>query len=289
MRRLLLALTAVSALVLAGCTASPPAPRPTASVVRLTSARSTAAADGSTPAARAVEASRALFAASPGVVLAPEDDGSAQAAAAIAAERLHVPMLLTAAGSTATPAASTAADPVAAEAHRLGATWTVGFGAGARIARLRARPASITPPGSVSQPCAVVVATDPSADPAALATARAAGATVVQAETTDLNGDPGVVQAIAAAKDDRVVLVGSAFAQRADLSWSVAAARTGWAYAGGAQRAWDGRSLHIALYGTPADAQLGVLGQQPEAATIARVKSLSAQYGALTDRSPGTR
>ena len=169
------------------------------------------------------------------------------------------------------------------EAHRLGATWSVGFGARSRIAGLRARPAG-TAPVAAQRPRAIVVATDPAADPAALATARAAGATVVRARSTDLNGDAGAVAAIAAARTRRVVLLGSAFAVRSDLAWSVAAARTGWTYAGGTQRAWDGRSLHIALYGTPSSPQLGVLGQQAEGPAIARVRSLSSQYAALTGR-----
>jgi hypothetical protein len=280
MRRLLLALTAASALLLSGCTATPPHPKPTTSAVRLPSARTTVLAEASTAASRAVETSRALFAASPGVVLAPEGDASAQRSAAAAAERLHVPMLLTArSSSTAAPAAGGAV----AEARRLGATWSVRFGDADGIAGLRARRASIAPVPR-PRPRAVVVATDPAEDVAALATAGAAGAPVVRAASADLNGDAAVVRALAAAKDQRVLLVGGAFADRADLAWSVAAARTGWSYADGAQRAWDGRSLHVALYGTPGDTQLGVLGQQPEGATIGRVKSLTRQYAALTDR-----
>ena len=176
-----------------------------------------------------MEASRALFAASPGVVLAPQDDADAQRTAAAAAERLHVPMLLTATASTATAAP----DGVAAEANRLGATWSVGFGAGTRLAGLRSRPAGIAAPRSTPQPCAIVVATAPAADPAAIATARAAGAVVIPASSPDLNAQSAVVKALAAAKNDRVVLLGSAFAGRADLAWSVSAARTGWTYSGG--------------------------------------------------------
>ncbi|MBW4041946.1 MAG: hypothetical protein HIU86_07430 [Acidobacteria bacterium] len=278
-RRLLLALTAAATLLLAGCTAAPPQPHPTASAVRFAGARSTVAADGSTAPVRAVEASRALFDASPGVVLAPDGDIAAQRSAAAAAERLHVPMLLTPA-STATPGP----DGAAAEAHRLGATWSVDFGASTPIGGLRARPASIAAPPSAPQAHAIVVATDVAADPAAIATARAAGAAVVQAASPDVNGDAAVVRALAAAQHDRAVLVGSAFAGRPDLVWSVAAARNGWTYAGGTQRAWDGRSLHVALYGTPSDKRLGVLGQQDEPATIARVKALAAQYAPLTTR-----
>ena len=95
-RRLLLVIPVAAALLLAGCTASTEPPRPTATApgVRFTTARSTVVADARAAPERAVEASRALFASSPGVVLAPQDDGAAQRSAAGVAERLHVPMLL---------------------------------------------------------------------------------------------------------------------------------------------------------------------------------------------------
>jgi hypothetical protein len=80
------------------------------------------------------------------------------------------------------------------------------------------------------------------------------------------------------------VLLGSAFAHRGDPGWAVAAARTGWTYPDGGQRAFDGRSLHVALYGTPGDPVLGVLGRQSGPATLARAKALSREYAARTDR-----
>jgi hypothetical protein len=271
MRRLLLSLTVATALLLSACTASPP--KPAVPTARLVPGRTTAVVDASTPATRAIEAGRALFAASSGVVLAPEGDAVAQRSAATTAERLHAPLLLVGAS----------ARPVEAEAHRLGATWSVGFGAGTRLPGLRARsrgaPAQRTTPRPV-----VVLAVDPAADVAALATARAAGARIVPVRSTDLPADAAAVQAVSRARSARVVLIGAAFAQAEDLAWAVAAVRTGWTYPGGTQRAFDGRSLHIALYGTPSDRALGVLGQQGEAATIARARSLSSQYAALTDR-----
>jgi hypothetical protein len=281
---LLLSLAVAATLLLAGCTAAPPLkPTPTGAAARLAAAGTTALVDASTAPARAIQISRDLFAASPGVVLAPEGDAAQQRRAAADAERLHVPMLLIA-GATASPAASPSpsGDRAAAEARRLGATWSVGFG-GAAIPGLRRRAAGSPAPTSVREPLIAVVA-DPSADTASIATAEAAGADVVTATTPDVNDDPAVVQALARAKGARAVLIGAAFAGRSDLAWSVAAARTGWSYPGGTQRAFDGSSLHVALYGTPGDGVLGVLGQQGEAATIARVKSLSSQYAALTDR-----
>jgi hypothetical protein len=145
-RRRLLPLTIVpalvSALLLAGCTASrPQPPHPTEGPLRLASGRTTVVVAATSPAERAVEASRALFAASPGVVLAPEGDPSTQRAAAATAERLHVPMLLVPA-SSGSPSPSTG--PAAAEAHRLGARWSVG--PGLRIAGLRPRTAARTKP-----------------------------------------------------------------------------------------------------------------------------------------------
>ncbi|GAA4735813.1 hypothetical protein GCM10025783_02240 [Amnibacterium soli] len=281
MRRLLLPLTLVSALLLAGCTASrPEPPRPTEPALRLASGRTTAVVDAASPAQRAVQTSRALFAASPGVVLAPEGDPDTQRAAGRTAERLHVPLLLVPA-STGSPAPSTG--PAAAEAHRLGARWSVG--PGLRIPGLRPRSAARTEPEPAPRPDSAVVVATGDDDVAALATATAARARVVRLpEGTDLNGDASAVRALSGAKDARAVLVGRAFAGGTDLAWSVAAARTGWTYAGGSQRAFDGRSLHVALYGTPGDRALGVLGHQGEAATLTRVRALGAQYAALTDR-----
>ncbi|WP_375389698.1 hypothetical protein [uncultured Amnibacterium sp.] len=290
MRRLLLTVLVLAALLLAGCTADPAPPRPTEDAARFATSRATAVVDAPGAPDRAVAASRALFASSPGVVLAPATDGAAQRRAAAEAERLHVPMLLVpggaGTGSSAAPRPSaSSSDPAAAvlrEVRRLGATWAAGFGA--RLPGIAARRAGAVPPLPASTGSMLAIATRASADTAALASARAAGARVVPASSSDLNADAKVVAALADAEDARAVLVGSAFGARDDLAWSVTAARSGWTYADGTQRAWGGSSLHIALYGTPGDPVLGALGQQGGPATISRVRALAAQYAPLTRR-----
>ena len=339
MRRLLLTLAAASTLALAGCTAPTPRPgpttaSPTAAAVRFPGGATVVAVDDATAPARAVAASRAFFAASPGVVLAPDRDGAAQREAAALAARLHVPMLLTpgsspsptgtggatadpsaratASADVSTPAAGPTADPsaaatasaagtagtasaadatvqkaVAAEARRLGARWAVPVGGADRIAGVRSlRPSTAPAPAAPAPPSAVAIAAQPGSDTAALATARAAGATVVDLPdgSADLNASGNAVAALAKAKDARTVLIGGRFAGQRDLDWAVAAARTGWQYPGGGQVPFDGRRLFVALYGTPGDGVLGVLGQQDRPKTIARVRALAKRYGTLTDR-----
>ncbi|WP_233551016.1 hypothetical protein [Amnibacterium setariae] len=291
--RALVVVLAAAALVLSGCTAAP-APEPTrtprSAAVRLVASDATAVADASRAPERAVQVSRSVFAASPGVVLAPAGDGAAQRRAAAEAARLRVPMLLVrgAASASASPSPSPSGTPAAAEdgdvrdeVQRLGATWAVGFGAA--LPGVRARRAGDAAPSAPAGRALVAVVADPGADTAAIATARAAGGQVVTGGP-DLNGSAAAVRALSRAKRARAVLIGSRFHARGDLDWAVTAARTGWTYPDGGQRAWDGRSLHVALYGTPGAPVLGVLGRQDGPATIARATALAGQYQALTAR-----
>jgi len=118
---------------------------------------------------------------------------------------------------------------------------------------------------------------------AALATARAAGATVVLVPGGDPRSSSASVRAIAAV--DRagtaVVAVGPAFGSAADLDWRVATAATGVELPGGGQTLFPGRRL-VALYGTPGTAALGLLGEQDLPGSIARAQQYAAEYQALT-------
>ncbi len=306
----------VTALALTGCTTGTPGPdRPSASPTRAAAVRFAqqdaarpVVVAASTAPARAVQASRVFFAASPGVVVASDGDAAGQRAAGAVAERLHVPMLLlpadptampTPAGASSSPSATLSASAsggsssaaagvraaVAGEVRRLGAEWVAGADAprlpGVRALALGAAPAVTVP----ARPVSTVVAGSSSADTAALATARAAGATVVGLSAgQELPGaSSDAVTALAKAADDPAMLIGSVFARLEDPTWAVAAARTGYQYPGGGQVPFDGR-LFVALYGTPSDGVLGVLGRQGPQATIDRVKALAGQYRALVDR-----
>jgi hypothetical protein len=127
---------AVATLLLAGCTFGPdpsPAP-PTSPVPAVTQTpeplpfelrvpdEPAVVLDSADPAAAALAASTAVFAAAPAVVLAASDDVAAQVTASSAAVALGAPLLLVAPApaGTASPAAPDPAAPLAAELDRLG-------------------------------------------------------------------------------------------------------------------------------------------------------------------------
>lgn len=250
---------------------------------------------------RAIQVSRALFAGAAGVVLAPVGDPASQKLAAAEAARLHVPALLVpaaAAGSafasgtpTVAPTASGGSGAgVRSEIARLGARWLVMYGNVAALSVTsvrRVKPADAPVPelGPVPARATIAVVSDPMSDVLAAATARAAGATVqpMPPGVSDLNASGEVVTALRRSTGMATMLLGTAFAGRPDLNWSVRAARAGWQYPGGGQRAFNDR-LFIALYGAPGSGVLGVLGQQDVPKTVARAKALAEDYANLTTK-----
>ncbi|MGN6743122.1 MAG: hypothetical protein ACTHJL_07460, partial [Amnibacterium sp.] len=264
-------LAATAALALAGCapaSTTRPSPAPTRAAVEVRDPRSPVTVlDGADPVGRAVGTSRALFAASPGVILAAAADASALRRATEDAARLRVPVLLV-------PAAPGAAlDAVRAETARLSASWAVPDGTvpSSALAGLhRVDPARQAPPPHPRGSGAVVLVE--AADGASAATARAAGAVVVplgQGEA-DLTRSPRAVSALAAHPGAPAVLVGAAFAAAPPAAWTVASARSGFQLAGGGQRPLPGHRF-VALYGVPGVPVLGALGDQGIAASIRRV------------------
>ncbi|MFS2031359.1 hypothetical protein ACEN85_14795, partial [Curtobacterium sp. CT11-45] len=131
---------------------------------------------------------------------------------------------------------------------------------------------------------ATVVVADASADAAAVATAKAAGARVVTMPdgVTDPAAAPNVVTALHERSDHPTVLVGAAFADLPDPEWTVRAAENGWQLPDGGQRPFDGHR-YVALYGAPGAPALGVLGEQDPTATVQRAKSVAASYEGLGD------
>jgi hypothetical protein len=116
---------------------------------------------------------------------------------------------------------------------------------------------------------------------AALATARAAGATVVPVTGPDPRVDREAIAALAAAAPlDRVVALGSAFGSADLLRRRLEVAATGAELPGGGQVLFPGRRL-VALYGHPGAPVLGVLGEQPVEAAVARARTLAAGYQPL--------
>jgi hypothetical protein len=130
---------------------------------------------------------------------------------------------------------------------------------------------------------AVVLSTGGPESPAALATARAAGAAVVlTGGDTDPRGSQDVLDALGAGAAEAVVALGAGFAEEEGLDWKVETAATGVQLPGGGQVLFPGRLL-VALYGHPGTGALGVLGEQGLDASIERAREHAAPYEGLVD------
>ncbi|PZF33596.1 hypothetical protein [Curtobacterium sp. MCPF17_051] len=278
--RFLLAI-AVSGLLLgaAGCTSSgPDTSRPT---LAKASADTVTVADASDAAARSVRVSEALFASAPGAVVARADDTDGIRDAAKAAASAHVPVLLTAKDDKNTSTA------VARELDRLGADWYQAEGDGSLDTDVEQRQApdgGDAPESTRASRQATVVVADASADAAAVATAKAAGARVVTMPkgVTDPAAAPDVVTALHERRDHPTVLVGAAFDALPDPEWTVRAAEGGFQLRNGGQRPFDGHR-YVALYGAPGAPALGVLGEQGPKETVQRAEQVAKPYRAESD------
>jgi hypothetical protein len=239
---------------------------------------------GTDPALLATAVSSALFTRADAVVVAAADDPAAQQRGAALAADAHVPMLL-------------AGDPAAAEVQRLGAqrVLTVGPGAlawarerftgsGPRVVPEAAHgPAPSAPssarPGRGASSTLLLTTGDPQ-QAAAVATAQAAGAAVRAVPGADPRGDGDLVADLGTHRPAHVVALGDAFGPQERLDARLATAETGVQVPGGGQLPLQHRRL-VSLYGHPGTASLGVLGEQPVDAAIARAKQVAATYDGL--------
>ncbi|MEV7760734.1 hypothetical protein [Curtobacterium flaccumfaciens] len=275
--RLLVAI-AVSGLLLgaAGCTSSgPDTSRPT---LAKASADTVTVADASDAAARSVRVSKALFASAPGAVVARAGDTDGIRDAAEAAASAHVPVLLTAKNTSAA---------VARELDRLGADWYQAEGdvsLDTDVEQRQAPDGGDAPESTRASRQATVVVADASADAAAVATAKAAGARVVTMPegVTDPAAAPDVVTALHQRAKHPTVLVGAAFEALPDPEWTVRAAEGGFQLRNGGQRPFDGHR-YVALYGAPGAPALGVLGEQGPKETVQRAEQVAKPYRAESD------
>ncbi|MBO9047039.1 hypothetical protein JG550_001181 [Curtobacterium flaccumfaciens pv. flaccumfaciens] len=275
--RLLVAI-AVSGLLLgaAGCTSSgPDTSRPT---LAKASADTVTVADAPDAAARSVRVSKALFASAPGAVVARAGDTDGIRDAVKAAASAHVPVLLTAKDT------STA---VARELDRLGADWYQAEGdvsVDTDVEQRQAPDGGDAPESTRASRQATVVVADASADAAAVATAKAAGARVVTMPkgVADPAAAPDVVTALHERAKHPTVLVGAAFEALPDPEWTVRAAEGGFQLRNGGQRPFDGHR-YVALYGAPGAPALGVLGEQGPKETVQRAEQVAKPYRAESD------
>jgi hypothetical protein len=176
------------------------------------------------------------------------------------------------------PATVAALDPEAPVALRLdGAPASSAGSSDARLPGVdRAEPLATT----------FVLATGEAASTAALATARAAGATVsLTSGETDPRRSTEALAALSSggwAKPEAVVALGAGFAAEDGLDWKVETAAGGTQLPGGGQVLFPGRLL-VALYGHPGTGALGVLGEQDVAGSIERARAHAAPYDALVE------
>jgi len=118
---------------------------------------------------------------------------------------------------------------------------------------------------------------------AAAATARASGARVVPVAGTDPRADAGAIAALAASPlPEQVVALGDGFGPPDRLRQRLEVAATGVELPGGGQVLFPARRM-VALYGHPGAPVLGVLGEQPVDAAVARAQDMAAGYHGLVD------
>jgi len=304
---------------IAGCTAplvlpgaayasrgTSPSGQPPTARTRAPSAPVSVLTDTSSPIELTARFARTVFATSPVVVVASAVGGKTGraadktiAAAASAASAAHAPLLL--APQPLTPkdivqlaAAVKALRPMAVLVEGLPTSALAAWLPGVRFV---SQPTELPATGTPARRAGLaVLLLDPAAKrsparPAAYATAaeiiaitataRAVGATVIDATTRDPRLDRAEIRTLARRSPRHVVAIGSAFGSVSRLSARLAVAETGRQLPGGGQVLFPGRRL-VALYGHPDTQGLGVLGQQDLPASIARVQRIAAAYQPLS-------
>ena len=235
--------------------------------------------DSPSPAKLAVGVSARLYATSPIAVLADAKDKRAQRIAIRSAAALGVPVLL-----------DDAAAPV--ELKRLDARLVLTFGktrrvAGAqtvpvdeaRAAKVIAKILSDSPPRDRRRSDALVVTRSRTADAAAVATARSAGAEVLEIANADPRRTPAAAKLIAARPKTPVIALGPRF--KGDFTYALAVVRKQAVQPTGGYLALPGKR-YTAMYGHPGAPSLGVLGEQGVKASIKRVERVARSYRRLS-------
>jgi hypothetical protein len=230
-------------------------------------------------AATSVELSRRLFTTSPVAVLADPGDADAQRVAIDTATSLGTPVLLD-------------GPDAPAELARLKASTVLTFGTTQQVPHARAvavddaqAAAEVARRGGDAHVApdalgVIVLSASLPTDAAALATARSAGAHVLEVTSGDPRSSPEAAAYIADHPHDPVIALGAPFAK---ISYPLAAVRKGLKQPAGGYLALGDR-LYAAMYGHPGAPQLGVLGEQGVRASVARVERLARKYRRVTDR-----
>lgn len=233
-----------------------------------------------TPAQAAIAVSSRLFRSSELAVLSGRTAADRTAALA-AATKLRVPVLLD--------------DPAAvAELTRLRSTRVLTFGtttsvagavpAATNAAALARQVDGLLADETSSAPRAVdavvLMRSDTTFDVAA-ATARVAGATVVETTQGDLRRDAKTSAVLAKKPDAAVIALGAPFS--GTLEYAAAAVRNRATQIGGGYFATTGRTF-VGLHGRIGDPESGMLGEQDTQGSISIIKSASARFAANDDK-----
>jgi hypothetical protein len=230
-----------------------------------------------------------LFASAPVVVVASPGPPAELATAVRSALRAHAPLLLT-------PVATGGTGPdalVRAQVQALNprAVLAIGLPRNALTAQLRhirvvTSPAMLPPTKAPDPPGHLALLVHPGASDAAslaaIATARVAGAQVIDVRGGDPRADPAAIAALSADRPRQVLAVGAGFGSARQLASRIAVAQTGAQLPGGGQILFPGHLL-VALYGHPGAPALGALGQQDLQASIDRAGKVAARYRLLSD------
>ncbi|GAA1347202.1 hypothetical protein GCM10009611_26490 [Arthrobacter roseus] len=137
-------------------------------------------------------------------------------------------------------------------------------------------------PAEKSAPAVVLTTGEDKGSAAALATARAAGATVEAVQNPDPRASGKSVEMLRSHADQTVIAMGEAFGATEDFAAHVKTAQTAAQLPGGGQIVFPGRRM-VALYGHPGGGSLGVLGEQGVDASIQRAKTIAAEYQPYSD------
>lgn len=232
-----------------------------------------------TPARSAIGVSRRLFDSSPTAVLVDARDPRAQRIAITSAAALGVPVLIDDAQAPA-------------ELDRLGVDTVLTFGRTRQVDGARAVPlsrtraaAEVTRLRGTSAPRpdrhidTIVVTRSRTANAAAVANARIAGADVIQIRSADPRRTPEAAKMLASRPRTPVIALGTPFA---NFGYALAVVRRGVEQPTGGYLALPGKH-YTAMYGHPGAPSLGVLGEQGVKASIARVERLARKYRRISD------
>jgi hypothetical protein len=269
--------------------ASAPKPRqpPSHPAVQTRSPVSATTVISGTSGAIAATAAESFFASAPVVVLADPGHPATLAAAAGDAVHAHAPLLLTAAGDQALVSRALDAQLRALKARDVLAVGVAGGALAAALPGIRVvtnaakLPATTAPPPLDEVALLVRQGYSGAGAVAAVSTAQAAGAKVMDVTGHNPQTDPAVIAALAAMRPHQVVAIGAGFGAAGQLAPRLAVAETGKQLPGGGQVLFPWHRL-VALYGHPGTPSLGALGEQGLTASIQRIRMLAAAYRPLS-------